>query len=436
MSALDKPPSPATAKDGLRGKVIIGLTISGVILSAGVLILSGCMAFHSRARRHLDRVSFRLLVYTLAAHIVFGVLGPVTDLYLFPGWQCSFLAFVVNVALLFSAALFFCMALNLVLVLVYNINGRKMEKYYVLGSALVSAICLGSAYACDQLGWDDKNKICWYGQEDSPARLSWVVGTQMFWMLLFAIGELVAFLIIVGHLLVYMFPMRKDPSESPSVSSRCSQATSRGAGLTIVAFRGIILRIGIYPLVSCITNLTSTFLSIYQLKHQPAEGAPLSGSGAMPLLLGLSIYAARPLIYGAIAITDPSFIRALRALRRRPRLSSVGSTSTGTQTTSACLTTVLTFDSELLVDSNASIRTLPFHSSSRRGAGNEHELGFDTWPEERRSNGSSMLDSDVESVRAAPSTIQKEVGDTGDVEHGLGVELCDAPGQRDVARHI
>ncbi|KAJ7636286.1 hypothetical protein FB45DRAFT_906303 [Roridomyces roridus] len=326
---------------GIYGKVILGVTISGIALSVAVLVACGYLAFFRSARTHLDRVSFRLLVYALVSHVIFGMLGPVDLLYVFPGWQCSLLAFLLNFNLLFSASIFFCVALNLMLVLVYNVNGRRMEKYYIIGSLLLSGACLGSAYASGRLGADTNNHQCWYNNENENEMLRWAIGTQMFWMLLLAAAELGVFLVVVVFLLPFIFESIGTVARRSTDSESQTRSNTR---LTIVRLRGIILRIGIYPLVSCVMNILASVLSVYQLKEQ-AEPVP-SGPPALP---GLMVYSTRPLVYSMIAATDPSFVRALRALRAHRAAPESSSTQQTTHVpVSVCLSTFV----DLTVESN------------------------------------------------------------------------------------
>ena len=52
--------------------------------------------------------------------------------------------------------------------------------------------------------WDAVNETCWYRSTDPKAMLRWLIGTQTFWIVLFAAGEVAAFLVIVGYLISYM----------------------------------------------------------------------------------------------------------------------------------------------------------------------------------------------------------------------------------------
>ncbi|KAJ7895199.1 hypothetical protein B0H14DRAFT_2681572 [Mycena olivaceomarginata] len=285
-------------------QIALGLVISGVSLTAGLLILYGYAAWNPVSRRYLDRVSFRLLVYALLAHIVFGVVLVVGTLTPYPNWRCEFLSFLTNLSLMFSAGMFFCIAINLPLVLAYDVNGQKMEKYYVFGTALVCLICNVAPYAAGKLGWA-ADGACWYTGTDPREVLRWVIGTQTVWILLSSVGEVGAFLIILGYLIVNELNTRGFRTDTQLGATYTSEA-SRRAGSNFLMFRNIILRIGLYPLVACLLNISTAVLDLY------SEQKKLSMQG---FVIDLAILAGRPLIYVLLAATDPSFIRAIRAIR-------------------------------------------------------------------------------------------------------------------------
>ncbi|KAJ7615332.1 hypothetical protein FB45DRAFT_1035319 [Roridomyces roridus] len=309
--------------------------MAGLAVSVGILITCGYLAFFHSSRKHLDRVSFRLLVYALVSHVIFGIMLLIECFYAFPGWHCSLLAFLINFNVLFSASIFFCVALNLMLVLVFNVSGRMMEKYYIIGSLVLGGACLGSAYAAGRLGLDTKNYICGYNNSNAAKMPRWVIGTQIFWMLLLSAGELGVFLVIVAYLLPFTF----DSNWTVARHSPDSESQTRGSTrLTIVTLRGIILRIGLYPLVSCFMSVTSSVFSVYQLREQ---AGPVPNVASIRLF-GIMIYTARPLVYSMMAATDPSFLRAIRARRTASASESSSASQRATQVPpSVCFTTIV-----------------------------------------------------------------------------------------------
>ncbi|KAJ7730340.1 hypothetical protein B0H16DRAFT_1585408 [Mycena metata] len=288
-------------------QVILGLVIPGVILTAVLLILYGYAAWNPVSRRYLDRVSFRLLVYALGAHLVFGIVMAVSTLKASGGWSCGLLAFITDLSLMFSTGIFFCMAFNLPLVLAYDVNGQKMLKWYLLGTAVVSLICNVTPYASGKLG-RAVNDTCWYRGTDPADSLRWLIGTQTVWILLTSWGEVSAFLLILTYLVIYELDTRRNRRDK-QLSGTYTTEASRRTGSSILRFRNIIVRIGMYPLVSCLLNIGGAVLDLYEIRH-----AELTKLNWRLSLADLAIYAGRPLIYGLLAATDPSFIRALRVL--------------------------------------------------------------------------------------------------------------------------
>ncbi|KAJ7726972.1 hypothetical protein B0H14DRAFT_3518956 [Mycena olivaceomarginata] len=291
-------------------RVVLGLMIPGLGLTAVLLSLYGYAAWKVVSRRHLDRVSFRLLTYALVANLVFGVSFTMTILAGYPGWRCSLSSFLLNSSLMFSGCTFFCIALNVPLVVVQNINGQAMEKYYVAGTVLICLICNVPLYASGNLGHVlIPFETCWFNNPDKEARFRWIIGTQISWLFIFAVGGAGAFLIILGYLVTHEFYLIRCPAHTETTYS------SEGAGSTILKFRNIILRIGLYPLASCVLNLTVGVIDLRQSRKYTMETPEWTKLDVILLLVTVATCAGRPLIYGLLAATDPSFVRALSALR-------------------------------------------------------------------------------------------------------------------------
>ncbi|KAF7342661.1 hypothetical protein MSAN_02023500 [Mycena sanguinolenta] len=288
-------------------QVILGITISGVGLTAVLLTLYGYAALNPASRRYLDRVSFRLLTYALIAHLCFGIAFAIGTLIPYPGRGCALLSFLGNLTFVFSAGMFFSIAINLPLVLAFNVNGRRMEKYYIIGNLSCAIISNVATYASGNFGWDDVNETCWYHSKDPTVMLHWLIGSQTVWILFASIAEVIAFMVIIGYIVAY----RLIPENIPATYS--STASPR-PGLTIFRLRNIILRIGLYPLVSCIVNTSITVVQFYLFQNHKEHVETSQPNWKLNFTV-LSIYAGRPLIYGLLAATDPSFVRALRALR-------------------------------------------------------------------------------------------------------------------------
>ncbi|KAF7343996.1 hypothetical protein MVEN_01688800 [Mycena venus] len=329
--------------------LLLGILISGIVLCAMVLMAFAYTASQRRSRPYLHRVSFRLLVYAMVSNLILAVTmipmealmtGPISPA------GCTFAGFASDASLLFSACMYCCMALNLQqvrslqnrtlseltvarLVLIHGVNGLMMEKYYVIGSSLLVAVCNIPPLAWGQLGFYDN--LCWFSNPDPVLRFRWIFGTQTFWMVLEAFTELVCFIILMSYMVRRRMYVKRIRSDISAEMSALQHATYSAA--PILQFRGIILRIStvsrvyathlygtyrvddaaLYPFLSCVLNFSGSTLDLYLARHQ--ENAEMN---ARLNALDQSIFCARPFLYAVLAATDPSFLRAIRALRNIP----------------------------------------------------------------------------------------------------------------------
>ncbi|KAF7343993.1 hypothetical protein MVEN_01688500 [Mycena venus] len=334
--------------DHLR-HLVLGILIPGIIFSAMVLMAFAYTASQRRSRPHLHRVSFRLLVYAMISNFILSVtLIPMEMLMMGPIYPaaCTFGGFASNASLLFSACMYCCMALNLQLVLIHGVNGLKMEKYYVIGSSLLVAGCNLPPLAGGQLGSYDN--LCWFSNPDPVQRFRWIFGTQTFWMVLEASTELVCFVILMSYMLrrrMYVKRMRSDISAEMSALQHATYSAA-----PILQFRGIILRITLYPILSCVLNFSGSTLDLYLAKHlgNTELNARLNA-------LDQCIFNARPFLYAVLAATDPSFLRAIRALRNVPPSAGSGGSrqnSTAKSQSRGSRTTRLSLYTRTLTDGN------------------------------------------------------------------------------------
>ncbi|KAJ7832731.1 hypothetical protein B0H14DRAFT_3463169 [Mycena olivaceomarginata] len=326
-------------------RVILGLIIPGLGLNTALLALFGYTTW--------NYVDLRDQVYTTDhVSLVFGVSFAMSSLAGYQDWRCSLLSFLTGLSLMFSLCIFFCMALNVPLVVVYKISGQAMEKYYLAGTALISLICMVPPYASGNLGHVPiPTKTCWFNGADPAARFRGVFGTQISWIIM-AVGEIGAFLIIVGYLVTRELHLLWRPAHAYS---------SEGPGSTILKFRNIILRVGLYPLTSCLLSITTVGINLYESRKHKMEGIQMTKLDTILTLVSIANTAGRPLIYGLLAATDPSLIRALQALRHPD-------TETETQLCrrSGCLSTIVEIPPETSFDDGEA-----FDNDHRLGGGQE-----------------------------------------------------------------
>ncbi|KAJ7849570.1 hypothetical protein B0H13DRAFT_2402563, partial [Mycena leptocephala] len=234
--------------------VILGLAIPGVVLSGLLLVAIAFLQWNPVSRPYLDRVSFRLLVYALIGNVIFGsvMLPPLKG----PSPACTLVAFLYATAPMFSACLFCCMAVNLQLVLIHGVNGNKMEKYYLLAAAFLCAACNIPPLAAGVFGWYAPAAKCWL-RVTPVAQRHWMVGTQSVPMILMSAIEVFCFINILIFTLLHA---RTRTETSGSASATLASTLPKHP---IVRFRPSILRIALYPLLSCFLSITACILSLY-----------------------------------------------------------------------------------------------------------------------------------------------------------------------------
>ncbi|KAJ6539869.1 hypothetical protein DFH09DRAFT_1368680 [Mycena vulgaris] len=299
--------------------VMLGVASSGVALSVLLLAAVAYLAWNPISRPHLNRVSFRLIVYAIISNVIFDIL---MFMYLIPSPACSFLAFLGVTTPMFSACMFCCIALNLQLVLVYGVNGNKMEKYYIAGSALLCAVCNVPTWITGELGWYATNGSCWLRDPTPTIQLHWLVATLSVPMVLMSSIEVLSFFTI----LIFMVRHQRRILRLRADTTTCQSTSDSGAGIAtlassrpqppIVRYRSMILRISLYPLLSCFLSITVCVLDVYSVKNPVLTDLNLNLR-----ILDMSVYILRPILYALLSATDPSFLYALRALRPPPDLS-------------------------------------------------------------------------------------------------------------------
>ncbi|KAJ6464692.1 hypothetical protein DFH09DRAFT_547836 [Mycena vulgaris] len=299
--------------------VMLGVSIPGVALSVLLLAAFAYLAWNPVSRPHLNRISFRLIVYAMISNVIYGILMSINVTV--PSPACSFVAFLAIISPVFSAWMFCCIALNLQLVLVYGVNGNKMEKYYIAGSALLCAVCNVPPWIAGELGWYATNGTCWLRDPTPTIQLHWLVATQSVWMLFMSGIEVLSFLTILIFMARHqrrILRLRADTtcqSTSDPEAGIASLASSRPQP-PIVRYRRMILRISMYPLFSCFFSITGCVLDVYAVKN-----VVLTDFNLNLRILEMFVYSLRPILYALLGATDPSFLNALRALRARPDLS-------------------------------------------------------------------------------------------------------------------
>ncbi|KAF9068188.1 hypothetical protein BDP27DRAFT_1530156 [Rhodocollybia butyracea] len=261
--------------------------------------------------------AFRLLVYTLIFNVLYGIAFSVTAAQTGPGPLCDFGAFAVNLTL-FSATFF------------YNLyrsqspfDGKRMEKYYIIGTILLTLTLTVPTYALNQFGFDKESNTCWFKNPDYHDRLQWLIGTQSFWIALAAAIETICSCVVLYWMfrqfqnISQYFPSQASPSISVSMArSTCQCAAWDNLNLSLSTkttirqaykYRSVILRIAL-DLNSTILGTSDELTACFRffLVYEALKVAVFSD---------LCLYGFRTAVYAMLAAYDPGFLNAVREIR-------------------------------------------------------------------------------------------------------------------------
>ncbi|KAJ7082664.1 hypothetical protein B0H15DRAFT_436378 [Mycena belliarum] len=316
LQALSEPHVPGNF-DNYIGTLFLTLATTGLCLTCLTLFGFAYAALHPASKHHLNRVSFRLLTYALLGNLVYGCSFVANTKSIGPSTTCGLSVFLITLSILFASGMCFCIAINLELVLVQGCNGKRLEKYYIIGTVAVCAICTIPPYAAGQFGWNEQSLGCWFNNPDQRAVVRWIIGTHFFWILLMATGEAIAFLLILRYFISHESNQRSVHSGSMSSGTETSKSEHQPMVQyrnPMVQYRNIILRVGLYPLVSFILSM-GTVIDLY-LAVDGLSNPIVSELNFRLSISSVCIYSLRPLIYAVLGASDPSFIRAVQELRR------------------------------------------------------------------------------------------------------------------------
>ncbi|KAJ7336853.1 hypothetical protein DFH08DRAFT_964811 [Mycena albidolilacea] len=292
----------------LSNRIWTVTSLVGAALCGAVLIVIGIVALKPPCRPHLDRVSFRIVVCALVANTIFGITNAIGGKFTGPTWACGFDIFLLQFTLETSSFLLFSIALNLQLVVVHQFNGQKMEKFYIVGSIIISLCLTVPPYALKQYGWDPLLDDCWYSNDNPRERLGWQIGTQLFWILLTVAGEVITTSTVVWYMIQHQLRQKRIQADITLVSVIGADDQLAHANF----YRNTILRIVAYPITSALINLTSVACVI----HDTRQDGVHNWTDYHVLLLGDSVYGGRTVVYALFAIMDPALVRAMRTFIR------------------------------------------------------------------------------------------------------------------------
>ncbi|KAF9254663.1 hypothetical protein L218DRAFT_885801, partial [Marasmius fiardii PR-910] len=285
----------------------IGSAVGACLCFLVLLVIAAVWAY-PKSRVHLDRVSFRFVVYIVFTNMLFGIASAVGGTRTGPGPLCGPSIFILQLTLQFSGFLLFTIALNLQLVVVHGMDGKRLEKFYLIGSAVLTLIVVIPPYAAHQYGWDHLESVCWYTNENRPQRIAWQIGTQVGWTFLTVVGELVCSVVVLTFLLRHnvmfaqTFLSTTHASHGAPTAPRVIKATR---------YKSIIIRVALYPVASCLVN----GLSVATVLHSTLSNGIHNTTDYNILLLSDFLYGGRVIVYGLLAATDPVCLKTIKAER-------------------------------------------------------------------------------------------------------------------------
>ncbi|KAL0568453.1 hypothetical protein V5O48_013532 [Marasmius crinis-equi] len=292
-----------------RDSIYYPLFYLSISLCATALVVIAVLFVHPVSRPALDRVSFRLLVYALCGTLAFVITVPLSK-------GCLAVGSVFIFGSHFSSFLFFCIGLNLQLVMIHGIDGQKAEKYYVCGSLLVAVALAISTYASKQWTYSPQLRTCWVHSSDPAKQMLWQIANQHFWNFLSMVGDLVTFCAVLWYMIrLKVFdsgPGGRQEDDHPELTA--SRHYSKPIGPK--KYRTIVLRISLYPLLSLTT------LGIISIGNIYLASKGLKTRADWKVLFTRTIHLSRGTLYTIVASMDPAISRAFKALYRhyRPRV--------------------------------------------------------------------------------------------------------------------
>jgi hypothetical protein len=245
-------------------------------------------------------------------------------------WVCGFSVFVLQATIQTSALILFTIALNLQLVVVHQVNTLKWERYYVIGSILISLAMTIPAYATGQYGPDPLTHDCWYAIDSKAHRIAWQISAQIVWTAVIVFAELITTAAVLLFILRHHLHTKRILADarlsmqntelmgSPVKANRVKVnrwkshwiLKPRGSVAHAHRYNKIILRVAIYPTLSCFINLMSAATTL----HATINHGVHNQKEYNLLLLGDLLYGGRPILYAILAATDPSLINGAKAL--------------------------------------------------------------------------------------------------------------------------
>jgi hypothetical protein len=210
------------------------------------------------------------------------------------------------------------------LVIVHHVNSWRLEKFYIALPILASFAITVPAYATGQYGPDPFNPDvgCWYATDSEKSRITWQISTQVIWTSIVVVTELglslvILFFILRHHLrtasaLAGVTTSLEDTESHPSSrrwfdrfekTMTFLRPTGASQSNIVLAHRynKVVLRIALYPLISCFFNLVAASATLlYTIRDGIHDETDVRVD-----LLSNFVYGGRPIFYAILTAFDP-----------------------------------------------------------------------------------------------------------------------------------
>ncbi|KAK4687652.1 hypothetical protein P7C73_g2467, partial [Tremellales sp. Uapishka_1] len=329
---------------------------AGVSLAMCLAVLLSSLWIWSKphARPTLDRISFRLLLWSLGWEVVYDIAYIYLVLGIGPeNAMCSSTMYFVIAAMGVVNCLCTCIAINLMLTITFGLNpiALRLERWYLGVSMFVGLVVPIAPTALGHFGWDPILITCWFKGSDHDTRMKHFVSDLYIWQILcclIASGTVIATLatlyrqgratsqaLYAGNPLNASIMM--ESADRPPKKSFFERLRGRGGEtstkvpseadrsgvvrLRIVAsrtpmgrleekFMRITIRIAMYPVALIIVNLVITVGDLYISSTGGIYSRPVFGLYIVYYVL----YGARGCVFAAIGIfLDPCLWRGMQA---------------------------------------------------------------------------------------------------------------------------
>ncbi|ORX89796.1 hypothetical protein K493DRAFT_305482 [Basidiobolus meristosporus CBS 931.73] len=252
-----------------------------------------------------NRVSFRLQLCMCYADLllVITVLASANlphNQYLDLSCKLTFFLYIFGSIMLvaFSA----CIALNLLLVFVFNRITQNLQKFYIIATLILSTACSAIPLVLNKYGYDVPTDACWFYNRGSVEELIWEFASMFFWMIIGVLFCLIVVFIVARKLYQGKNKLLKSLThENNSITpgyTKC--AMERRAQETSKKVHRAVKRIIGYPMVPILTytfTIVKTLYSFTPAKHNYTIDFIMTLTSSSPGVFNFLAFLMDPILY-------------------------------------------------------------------------------------------------------------------------------------------